>query len=176
MNKYLRMFLVMGISFLISGFFLKNIFLASSPKINPNAGRQMLAKVNNFWSKSTIMFARNNITKQNLAKNNIYTKPSNNFSITSIPTSAQINNNTTTNSVTNSATSNAIKEALTATLSKVSQGVYAGEKNNIQVYEIRTNEIEYLEYTFTVKGKEIKIKVPKDQTKPTQAEMETLFK
>jgi len=69
-----------------------------------------------------------------------------------------------------------VVEALNAPLKKVSQGVYAGEMNNIKVYEIRTGELEYLEYTFNVNGKEVKIKVPKGQEPPSQEVMDSLYK
>ena len=38
------------------------------------------------------------------------------------------------------------------------------------------NEIEYLEYTFNVKGKEIKVKVPKNQSPPSQEVIEDIYK
>lgn len=50
------------------------------------------------------------------------------------------------------------------------------KKNNIQVYEVRMNEIDYLEYKFNVNGKEVKIKVPKDQQPPSQETIEAIFK
>lgn len=187
MNKYLKILFLLTIAYFISEFSIKNIFLANSPEFNPNAGEEMLAKANFYWSKSTSMLAFSNIfpastntsgnnnngsSNNNLAKNNTSNSQINNWfqpkNPTIIPTNGPTNNG--------GSISDDIKEALTASLSKVTQGVYAGEKNDVKVYEVRTNEIEYLEYVFNINGKEIKIKVPKDQTKPTQAEMEALFK
>lgn len=74
-----------------------------------------------------------------------------------------------------SVTTQNIKDALNAPLKKVRQGVYAGEKNKIKVYEIRMDELEYLEYTFNVNGKEIRIKVPKGQEPPSQDVMNSLY-
>lgn len=65
--------------------------------------------------------------------------------------------------------------ALSAPLFQVSQGVYAGERNGIKVYEIRSNEITYVVYTFTVNRKPVTIKVPKGQNPPSQAVLEKLF-
>lgn len=173
--KYFRIFILLGASYLISNFSINNLFIANSPKINTNAGSEMMAKVNNYWLKTTSMLAYKFVLPSFTTGNN---NINNNLS-------GSTNNNLAKNNYSNSFNNNRfqpkstipsdIQEALTTTLSKVSSGVYAGEKNNIKVYEVRTNEIEYLEYTFNVKGKEIKIKVPKDQTKPTQAEMDAIF-
>jgi len=56
----------------------------------------------------------------------------------------------------------------------VSKGVYAKQKGNVVYTEIKLNEIEMIEYTFTVKGKEIKIRVPKGQSPPTKDFLEKL--
>ena len=125
-NKYLKIFFLLSVAYIISNFFIKNIFLANSPKLNP------------FFVQN--MFAKKTITP---------------------------NNNTYSQN---------IEEALNVPLKKVSQGVYAGEKNNIKVFEIRTGELEYLEYTFKVNGKEVKIKVPKGQEAPSPEVMDVLYK
>lgn len=125
-NKYLKIFFLLSVAYIVSNFFIKNIFLADSPKLNP------------FFVQN--MFAKKTITP---------------------------NNNTYSQN---------IEEALNAPLKKVSQGVYAGEKNNIKVFEIRTGELEYLEYTFNVNGKMVKIKVPKGQEAPSQEVMDVLYK
>lgn len=144
-SKYLKMLLLLGAAFVISDFGVKNIFIANSPKINPYAGQNMIAKVNNTTSKM-MAFAGGLF----------------NFSGTKSGLIKDLPQQTL--------------NAMNAPLKQVSQGVYAAEQNNINVYEIRTNEIDYLVYTFTIKGKEIKIKVPKDQKPPTQAEMDSLYK
>lgn len=161
-NKYFRIFILLGASYLISNFSINNLFIANSPKINTNAGSEMMAKVNSYWSKTTNLIAFKNVNIFRFGNN------SDNFS-------QPINNQASVTFQKTNSLPQDIKDALSAPLQRVSQGVYAGEKNNIKVYEVRTGEIDYLEYTFIVNGKEIKIKVPKNQTKPTQAEMEALF-
>jgi hypothetical protein len=142
-NKYLKIVLLLGVAFVISDFSVKNVFLANSPKINPYAGQNMIAKINSTWSKATSLVAFKNPNKSSGL-------------IEDLPKTTL--------------------DAMKAPLNKISQGVYAGERNNIQVYEIKSNEIEYLVYTFTINGKETKIKVPKDQQPPSQEQMEALYK
>lgn len=142
-NKYLKIGLLLGIAFVISDFSIKNVFWANSPKLNPYAGQNMMAKINSTWSKATSLIAFKNLKNSSGL-------------IKDLPKATQ--------------------DAMNAPLNKVSQGVYAGERNNIQVYEIKSNEIEYLVYTFTINGKETKIKVPKDQQPPSQEQMEALYK
>lgn len=151
-NKYLKIVLLLGAAFIISDFSIKNVFLANSPSINPYAGQNMMAKVSSLWSN----------TKLNLIalSGGLF-----NFSGTAGNSSGLIKD-----------LPQKTLDAMNAPLKKVSQGVYAGERNNIQVYEIRSNEINYLVYTFTINGKEVKIKVPKDQQPPSQAQMEALYK
>lgn len=150
LNKYLKIGLILGTAFVLSNFSIKNVFLADSPKINPNVGKNMIAKIDNFWSKTSSLIAFNG------GLFNFFGSTYNSTGlIKDLPAKTL--------------------DALNAPLHKVSQGVYAGEKNDIQVIEIRSNEIDYLEYTFNVNGKEIKIKVPKDQQPPSQEVMEGLF-
>ncbi len=175
MKKYLKIFLLLGAAYIISYFSIKNIFLAESPRINPFFAQNMMAKVNNFWSKTTNFIAFKSARNNGL--NNQSNKPStinnsNNFNFqnqaktpTVIPVVVQRNN-----------LPQDVLDALQAPLTKVSQGVYAGEKNDIKVIEIRTDEIDYLEYTFTVNGKEIKIKVPKGIEPPSQGVVESLYR
>lgn len=160
-KKYFKIFLLLGAAYIISYFSIKNIFLAESPRINPFAVQNMMAKVNNFWSKTTNFIAFKNI----FPVNNSFSK--------NYPTQAPASSPVVAFNLNNAPKD--VVDALSAPLTEVSQGVYAGEKNNIKVYEIRTGEIEYLEYTFNVNGKEIKIKVPKDQQPPSQEVVEKLY-
>ena len=159
-KKYLKIFLLLGAAFIISDFSIKNVFLAKSPKFNPFFTQNIIAKVSNIWTKTTNFFAFRSIF------------PSSNDQINQ----ANFNQKPTNQTFTLKEAPKDIIEALNTPLTKVSQGVYAGEKNNIRVYEIRTNEIEYLEYTFNINGKEVKIKVPKDQQPPSQEVVEALYK
>jgi len=56
----------------------------------------------------------------------------------------------------------------------VAKGVYAKSNDKASYTEYRVNEVEWIEYTFTVKGKEIKISVPKGQDPPPQNILEDL--
>lgn len=173
MNKYLKLFIVLGASFLISEFTINNVFVAQSPKLNPFFVSNTIAKINNFWSKTgNFIVSINFLPKfklQNTNNKQTAFNPINNVN----NADNQLNQSQLTSFSLDKAK---IEKILKAPLNQVSQGVYAGEVDGTQVYEVRTNEIDYLEYTFNVKGKEIKIKVPKDQRPPSQEEMEVLYK
>jgi hypothetical protein len=61
-------------------------------------------------------------------------------------------------------------------LLQISKGVYAKEHNNVYYTEIHLNEMTFREYTFTINGKPMKLRVPVDQTPPTQQELEMVYK
>lgn len=58
---------------------------------------------------------------------------------------------------------------------QVSQGVYAKSKGNFSTTVVLDKAVEWKVYTFTVKGKQISIKVPKDDTPPTQEMVEQIY-
>ena len=167
MKRFIKLGIVLLISYLVTDYSIRNLFLAQSPKLNPFFVSNLMAKVNNFFEKKTsfLAFKKPNLTqpsnlKQQPTQSIVAQKPSfDPFQIVN----------------TNDLPQNVI-EAINTPLQKISTGVYAGEKNDIKVIEIRTGEIEYLEYTFNIKGKEIKIKVPKDQEPPSQEVIEALYK
>ncbi len=59
-------------------------------------------------------------------------------------------------------------------LKKVSQGVYASSP--AKKVEYRLDEIEWVEYTFNINGKEVKITIPKDQEVPSKEILEKMYK
>lgn len=154
-NNGIKVFIVLLCSFLISDISIKNVFLAQSPKVNPMFVPNTIAKVKNSWSKTGNFIASINlfpkINKTDFNQTN-YPQP-NSFALTK----SQFN------------------EILKTPLKQVSQGVYAGESGETKVYEVRVGEIDYLEYTFNINGKEVKVKVPKNQEAPSQQEVEEIF-
>ncbi len=60
----------------------------------------------------------------------------------------------------------ALKNLETTPFSVVTKGVYAKSNEMASVREYVLNEIEWVEYTFDVKGKKIIIKVPKGESAP----------
>jgi len=61
-----------------------------------------------------------------------------------------------------------------APLKQLSPGVYAGERNNIRIFEYKENEIDYIKVTIiTVSGKKYTINYPK-QYQPSQSEIDYL--
>lgn len=156
--KFKIIFLIILFSFFLSHFFIKNLFLANSPRINPFFARNMIAKVSNFFDKTKSFFAFDIFKKQDKIQNNfVQQQPQNqSFTLNQAPQE--------------------LKEAISkAPMKKIAPGVYAGEYKGYKVSTIKINEIEFLEYTFDVNGKKIKIKVPKDQQPPSQEAVEKIF-
>lgn len=185
MKKYLTIFLLLLASFVISNFAINNVFLAQSPKINPFFAQNMMGKVNNFWSRTGGFFAFR-ATPDNKKKpdsesssSNFFNPPQDNSNESNKADSQETQPAEAEPIVAQSGSSflpQEIEDALAAPLTKVSQGVYAGEKDSYQVYEVKVDEIDSVVYTFNVNGKQIKIRVPKDKQPPTQKEMELIFK
>lgn len=55
------------------------------------------------------------------------------------------------------------------------KGIYAKSRGNMSYTLIKENEVEWIVYTFNIKGKEIKIKVPKGQSPPSQDLLEKIY-
>ena len=58
----------------------------------------------------------------------------------------------------------------------IGKGVYARTDNKNALIEINLEGVDFIEYTFTINGKEIKIKVPKGESTPNQKVLEALYK
>lgn len=58
---------------------------------------------------------------------------------------------------------------------KIYQGVYAITTNQYSGIEVRENEVEWIPYTYVVNEKEIKLRVPKGMTPPSQKEMDLVY-
>jgi len=158
MKKIIFIILILVFASLVSYFIGKTFFLADSPKLNPLAMQSLMAKIN------TIFITKNQIAEKSSVDNPL--KASNSVTKTPVVKSKVALTNTL---------SDDIIKAINLPLKNVSQGVYADEVNGNQVFQIKTNEINYVEYTFNIKGKEVKIKVPKDQEKPSQELMERMY-
>ena len=61
-------------------------------------------------------------------------------------------------------------------LMPVAKGVYAGTKDkNSSFTNYKEGEADWTEYTFTVKGKEVKIRVPYGSTPPSQQSLDLMY-
>lgn len=58
----------------------------------------------------------------------------------------------------------------------ISKGIYAQDLNKGTYILIKENEVEWIEYTFNIKGKKIKIKVPKGEPPPEEKLLEQIYK
>jgi hypothetical protein len=61
-------------------------------------------------------------------------------------------------------------------LHELTKGVYAKGEKNYSYTVIKKGEVEWIEYTFNVNGKEVKIKVPKGEQPPAQEMVENIYK
>lgn len=152
-NRFIKLFLVLGAAYFVSDFSAKSLFLAGTPKLNPFAANNMIVSARSFISNTGGIIASLNPLR--LFRGNDSGAPA------ASPSDAQFAQD--------------IDNALQAPLNQVSKGVYAGEKDGYQVTEVKIGEIEYSEYTFNIRGKEVKIRVPKDQQPPSQETMEKLY-
>ncbi|MEM4337155.1 MAG: hypothetical protein QXG86_04085 [Candidatus Woesearchaeota archaeon] len=135
----------------------------------------MIAKVSNFFDKAKSFFAfdifkkeyiqqntEKDINQQHVIQNEFVQQP--------------IQQQPQNQSFTIDKAHQELKEAISkAPMRKIAPGVYAGEYKGYQVSTIKINEIEFLEYTFDVNGRKIKIKVPKGETPPSQETVEKIF-
>jgi len=80
---YVKLFLILPIVYFISFFLIKNVFLANSPKIDPNVGTNLLAKIkntiNNSNSKLAVLFNRNTNNQETRKKDNNFANNFGNF-------------------------------------------------------------------------------------------------
>lgn len=152
-KKYLKLTVLMFAAYMVVNFSMNNVFLANTPKINPFAMKNIQNKASNFFVGTSEFIA----------------------SINPLKRSSTYGGTEVANSSANS--KEEIAGALAAPLTQMSQGVYAGEKNDIKVFEVRTDEIgnEFREYTFNINGKEVKIKVPNSQEPPTEDDLNGIF-
>ncbi len=58
---------------------------------------------------------------------------------------------------------------------KIYQGVYAITSNQYSGIEVRESEVEWIPYTYVVNGNEIKLRVPKGMSPPSQKEMDLVY-
>ncbi len=151
MKKKLFILFTIILSFLISSFFIKNIFIANTPKINPFFASNISKKITLGYLSLKNKFGNRSIN--NIASNDKITPgTSNNFQATFD-----------------------IGKSLSIPLNKISTGIYAGERDDIKVFKVKTDEVDWLEYTFVVDGKEIKINVPKGELAPSQETVEEIY-
>jgi hypothetical protein len=133
---YGKIVLVLVFSFLISKLLLNEIFIIQTPKIRPNLGYYLIAKVSNVLkvgTKTLISFFIKEKTPE---------------------------------------TDDMLKDV---PLRPIVKGVYGKSRGNYSYTLIKTNEIEWVEYTFNIHGKTMKLKVPKGQNPPSQKMLEQIY-
>ncbi len=135
-NKPYWIKIITGIflSYLISVFLLKEIFIADSPRIRQDVGSYLAKRITGFFS-----------SRYNFVASLFYTNKDPKKELENIP------------------------------FQNIAKGIYAKSKGNMSYTYVKLNEVEWVEYRFYIKGKEIKIHVPKEQIPPSQEELNKLF-
>lgn len=151
MNKKIKIIIVLLLSIVLSKLFIDNVFLAQSPMIRQNLGQYLVAKLN-FGTK-----IRNYLSsiKTTFIPSQSSGSQKNQIALQQSPTVLPDNNY----------------------LKPISKGVYAVEdgQGNIKKVEFKLGEMEWVEYTFYIRGKEIKVKMPKDQQPPSQSILDKMY-
>jgi hypothetical protein len=154
-NNYknlIKLLLVLVLAFLVSSFVVKNVFLADTPKIRPNLGGYLMAKINS-------------VKENMLAKLNFNFVPSSQpqVPVNEPPANTVAENQTNQTSQTDNGIVNVLKESL----KPVTQGVSAAEKDGYSYTEFKLDEIEWVQITYTLNnGKQITIQYPKGTEPP----------
>ncbi|MCX7956158.1 MAG: hypothetical protein N2593_03610 [Patescibacteria group bacterium] len=151
MKDKLKIILILSITLIISQIVGNTIFLAGTPLIRKNLNIYIVKHINSIFSKiNTNFFSFNLFNKTN--KN-------------------QLSNQ-------QSVTKNIIIQEQNIPFKELSKGIYAVEdkKSNIKKIEYRLDEIDWVEYTFNINGKEVKLKIPKNQPTPPIKILEQVYK
>lgn len=68
----------------------------------------------------------------------------------------------------------ALSKAVDVPMKQVAKGTYAATVQGKEVQIIKLNEIPYKEYTYTINGKQVKIRVPETMSPPTENEVKSV--
>lgn len=143
-SLYIRIFLVLALSFLFSRLLVKDVFLANTPKIRPHLDKYLAEKLRN--------------TAEDIRTNFVALLP--NFLKSKQEQDKQ-------NAI-------ALAEFLKKNLQPVASGVKANTVGSSSLIEYKINEVEWQEYTFNINGREVKIKAPKGSNPPPKELFENL--
>lgn len=193
-NKYIKLVFAVVLAFIVSQFSINNVFIARSPRLNPFFATNLIAKLNSLEHKTLRLFASISFFQKTLNKEQNINDNNNTATSISFKKTSNKEPNTTDNTGVTAKNDNVkdnfngnnqpgsftlskakIEELMETPLKQVSKGVYAGEKNDTKIIRVMVDEVEYNEYKFNIKGKEVTIRVPRGQKPPTQKEVELLY-
>jgi hypothetical protein len=124
---YLKILVVLVLSYALMSLATKEIFIANTPRIRPHLDKYLALRLSNFINNN----------RQFLAKIfNLYQTPEQ--QLKDVP----------------------LKDV---PFKMVSKGVYAKSRGEVSYTLIKADEVEWVEYSFEVKGKTIKIRMPQGQ-------------
>ncbi|MBW7960605.1 hypothetical protein H3C65_03900 [Patescibacteria group bacterium] len=172
-NKYIKLVFAVVLAFIVSQFSINNVFIARSPRLNPFFATNLIAKLNSLEHKTLRLFASISFKKTSNKEPN--TTDNTNTGVTAKNDNVKDNFNGNNQPGSFTLSKAKIEELMDIPLKQVSKGVYAGEKNDTKIIRVMVDEVEYNEYKFNIKGKEVIIRVPRGQKPPTQKEVESLY-
>jgi hypothetical protein len=144
---YAKIIGAMALAFFAVNTVAPEVFIANSPKIRPGLDRAVALRINTLADEGKDLIAR--ITSFGQKSN--YEQQTQQY--------------------------NAQREKLQSIpFTPVGKGVYAKSDNETTVVELRLGELDWLEYTYMINGKEVKIRVPKDVEPPKQELLEKIYK
>lgn len=148
--KKIKIILVLVLSFLTVQYLQKDLFLANTPRLRLPIQTYLASKIGDLFVKiKEIASLFPTLPKEFAKKASTY----------------QLSQQTLDN----------IKKASLKPLNRIAAGTYAATEGNATVIEFKENEVEWIEYTYNLNGKEIKIRVPKGQAVPSQETVEKFY-
>lgn len=150
--RYSKILVTFALSFFIAGTLNNEIFIANSPQIREDVGSHLVARARSIMSGNA-QFVANIFNPYN--SDNLSDEQKEKISTEFARQTAEKLQN--------------------APLKAVSKGVYAKEDEDISYTEIRLGQVTWREYTLTIDGEVVKIRIPADGQQPSVEELQQDF-
>lgn len=143
---YTKIVLVLVAGFILSGVLNREVFISDSPKIRPHLPEYLASRIGDGWRSGGDMIADLNIPGIPNRKVEVAKKVEAilNGSIKDIP------------------------------LKAIAPGVYAKENDEVSYTLVKVNEVQWIQYHYKIRGKDVTIEVPLGETPPNQQRIEQL--
>lgn len=155
-NLRIKILLIVLVSYFTSILLIKNVFLANSPRIRPDLSIYLASKIKNTFNRVSDSFA----------------------SLIRFPQISSLNNLTNQGNSTSNLpmdTKPVVERLKNQPYTVLTKGVYAQTEGGNTLIEIDTSQIDFIEYTFIIDGKQVKIKIPQGEPTPPIKVLEKLY-
>lgn len=147
MKTRIKLILAIAVALILTTGGSPHVFIANTPTVRPHLDRYIASRLKNVWRGGNDFVAR------------LFRK-----------------SDTSTVAAFKEELKKKEEKLANTAFTQLSSGVYAKDEGEVHsLVEIRLDEMEFIEHTFVVDGKEIKIRIPKDQSPPPQSVMENMF-